>query len=43
MFNLVWNGEVIDSFDTLKEARAMAAEYSMAYGGGVTIVNKGLK
>lgn len=40
MFNLVWKGEVIDTFDTLKEARAMAVEYSMAYGGGVTIVNK---
>ena len=38
MFNLVWKNEVIDSFDTLNEARAMATEYAMAYGGHVSIV-----
>ena len=38
MFNLVWKGEVIDSFDTLKEASDMAREYTMAYGGHVNIL-----
>ena len=37
MFNLVWNGEIIDTFDTAKEASAMAREYAMAYGGHVSI------
>lgn len=37
MFNLVWKGEVIDSFDTAKEASAMACEYAIAYGGHVSI------
>jgi len=40
MFNLVWKGEVIDSFDTLKEASDMASEYTMAYGGYVAIVEE---
>jgi hypothetical protein len=34
---LWWNGERIDEFDTYKEANKMRAEYSLAYGGGVTI------
>jgi len=38
MFNLVWKGEVIDSFDTFKEASDMAGEYMMAYGGHVNIL-----
>ena len=37
MFNLVWNGEIIDTFDTAKEASAMAREHAMAYGGYVSI------
>jgi len=38
MFNLVWKGEVIDSFETMQEARAMVTEYMMAYGGYVNIL-----
>lgn len=37
IYNLVWNGEVIDSFDTLKEAREMRKEYELAYHSSVTI------
>jgi len=40
MFNLVWKGEVIDSFETMQEARDMAREYMMAYGGYVAIVEE---
>ena len=38
MFDLIWNGEVIDTFSTRDEAEKMQAEYNMAYGGGVTVV-----
>ncbi len=38
MFKLIWKGEEIDAFDTLKEARAMQGEYNLAFGGGVTIL-----
>lgn len=37
MYILVWQDEVIDSFDSEQEARAMQAEYNLAYGGGVTV------
>lgn len=37
VYNLVWNGEIIDSFDTLKEARKMKTEYELAYHSSVTI------
>ena len=37
MFELYWEGECIDSFDTRKEAESMRSEYTMAYGGTVTI------
>jgi|TARA_X000000950_G_scaffold289078_1_gene409596 hypothetical protein len=38
MFDLIWKGEVVDSFSTREEAEKMKVEYDMAYGGGVTIV-----
>ena len=38
MFKLMWKGEEIDNFDTKAEARAMQAEYNIAFGGGVSIV-----
>lgn len=38
MFDLIWNGEVIDSFSSEAEAEKMKAEYEMAYGGSVKIV-----
>lgn len=38
MYQLIWKGEVIDEFDTWKEAKAMRTEYTMAYGGYVEIV-----
>lgn len=38
MFDLIWNGEVIDTFSTQEEAEKMKVEYNMAYGGGVYIV-----
>jgi hypothetical protein len=38
MFNLIWNNETIDSFNTREEAEKMANEYSVAYNGPVAIV-----
>jgi hypothetical protein len=38
MFDLIWNGEVIDSFSSEAEAEKMKVEYEMAYGGSVKIV-----
>ena len=37
VYKLVWNGEVIDSFNTLKEAREMKKEYELAYHSSITI------
>lgn len=37
MYLLIWQGEVIDEFETLEEAREMRTEYEMAYGGTVEI------
>lgn len=37
VYNLIWQGEVIDSFDTLKEAREMRKEYELAYHSSVAI------
>ena len=37
VYNLVWQGEVIDSFDSLKEAKEMRKEYELAYHSSVTI------
>ena len=37
-YKLVWNNELIDSFDTLSEARAMATEYAIAFRGHVSVV-----
>jgi hypothetical protein len=37
MFDLVWRGEVIDSFDSEHEAREMAREYASAYKGPVSV------
>jgi hypothetical protein len=34
---LIWKGEEIDEFDTLKEAHKMKLEYQMAYGGSIMI------
>ena len=32
MFDLIWKGEVVDSFSTREEAEKMKVEYDMAYG-----------
>lgn len=37
MYYLIWKSEEIDSFGTEAEARAMQAEYNLAYGGGVAV------
>ncbi|OUU18438.1 MAG: hypothetical protein CBC05_01945 [Crocinitomicaceae bacterium TMED45] len=37
MFNLIWKGEVVDSFTTREEAEDMAVEYRLAYGGAVNV------
>jgi len=34
MFNLIWEGEIIDTVDTRDEAAYLAQEYKLAYGGG---------
>ena len=41
MYALVWKNEEIDEFNTLREAEAMRVEYDLAFGGGVTIIEKG--
>ena len=38
MFNLIWEGEVIDTVDTREEAAYLANEYKMAYGGGAITI-----
>jgi hypothetical protein len=38
IYNLVWNNETIDSFNTRDEAERMANEYSMAYNGPVAVI-----
>ena len=40
VYKIIWNGEEVDSFDTLKEAREMKKEYDMAYHS-VTSIQKG--
>lgn len=42
-FFIVPNNEEIDEFDTRIEARAMAKEYNIAYGGGCFIRRKRVK
>lgn len=37
-YDLIWKGEVIDSFETESEASEMAREYAMAYGGSVAVI-----
>lgn len=34
VYRIIWNGEVVDAFDTRKEAMEMLKEYKMAYHGG---------
>ena len=37
MYELIWNKEVIDTTETLKDAEYLQVEYQMAYGGTVSI------
>lgn len=37
VYKLIWNGEEIDSFDTLDEARMMRKEYALAFHSSVDI------
>ena len=37
VYKLIWNGEEIDVFDTLKEAKKMKKEYELAFHSSVTI------
>jgi hypothetical protein len=37
VYRLIWNGEEIDSFDTLKEAKEMRIEYELAFHDSVSI------
>lgn len=38
MFKLKWKGETIEEdIETLKEAEYLRGEYSLAYGGGVSV------
>ena len=41
VYKLIWNEEEIDSFDTLKEAKEMRKEYSLAYHGAYVYIKKG--
>lgn len=38
VWKLYWNGEEIDSFDTLKEAREMKMRYAFAFHCGVDCI-----
>ena len=37
VYRLIWNGEEIDSFDTMAEAKKMQYEYQLAYHDMVVI------
>ena len=37
MYELIWNKEVIDIAETLKDAEYLQVEYQIAYGGTVKI------
>ena len=37
-YDLIWNNEIIDSFESRVEAQEMANEYAMAYTGSVAVV-----
>lgn len=37
VWQLIWNGEIIDSFEHYDEAKAMRKEYEMAYHSEVRI------
>ena len=36
VYVLYWNGEKIDTAETLKECRFLVQEHNLAYGGGVS-------
>ena len=38
-YEIVWNDEVVDTADTVKNAWYLAEEYSLAFGGDVTFRN----
>ncbi len=39
MYSLLWKGEIIESdIETYEEAQELQNEYTMAYGGTVTII-----
>lgn len=38
VYKIIWNGEEVDRFDTLEEARAMKKEYDMAFHSCVSII-----
>lgn len=37
VYKIIWRGEEVDQFDTLKEAREMKKEYDMAFHSYVSI------
>lgn len=37
IYKIMWNGEEVDRFDTLKEAKEMKKEYNLAFHGGASI------
>lgn len=37
IYLIMWKGEEVDQFDSMREAREMVKEYNMAYGGGCTV------
>jgi hypothetical protein len=42
MFAIIWKREAVDEFETLAEAKAMLAEYNLAFSGGCTLRPLGL-
>jgi hypothetical protein len=43
VFLIIWNGEEIDEFGTIQEAREMRKEYNLAFRGGCSIKCKRVK
>lgn len=37
MYELIYNGEIIDTAETMKEAKFLQTEYAMAFNGTILI------
>ena len=35
-YEIIWKGEVVDTAETIEDAKYLVCEYSIAYGGSVS-------